>query len=297
MSAKSARGLFPIILAAVMWGTMSLFVRTLAAMGFTSMQIAALRLGVAGPLFFILLFIMRREEARVGLRDILYFVLTGVVTIALMVATYYKALTIMPVSVCEILLYAAPVWVELFDMIFRHKKPALMRTGAIGLAFAGCVLISVQKGGGITAGGLALAVLSGICYAAYTMMSAKALRRYSAYTVTAYSFTAAGICVLLAAGPADIAHKCASLAGTSALIPLVLGLAVITTVAPFLLYNIGLKTVDSARASALTTIDPVIGSIIGACVFSERIRPLAVAGLAVILIAVVILCLPEKKLK
>jgi drug/metabolite transporter (DMT)-like permease len=99
----------------------------------------------------------------------------------------------MSLSTAAILLYTSPVWIMLMSVMFFHEKLDRRKMIALALAFMGCILVSGISGGGVTAIGFLVGLGSGIGYGLYSILGTIALRKYSPYTVTTYTFTFAAI--------------------------------------------------------------------------------------------------------
>ena len=69
----------------------------------------------------------------------------------------------------------------------------------------------------------------------------------------------------------------------------VLGIAVVTAVAPYLLYTLGLKNTPASKAAIMATIEPLVATVLGIVVFSEPLTLAAAAGIVLILAAIVLL--------
>ena len=178
---KRQRNIGPalIILAAVFWGSMGIFVRRLNAFGFTSVQVVSIRITLAALFFSLLLAVRDRSGFRIALRDLPLFLGLGFGSILFFTVCYFSAITIMPLSTAAILLYTSPIWIMLMSALFFHEKMTGRKLLALVLAFAGCVLVSGISGEGITLTGLLLGLGSGIGYGLYSILGTIALRRYS----------------------------------------------------------------------------------------------------------------------
>jgi len=66
-----------ILIAGILWGTMGIFVRYLADFGFSSLQIACMRILITGILFFLFLFFTDREKLKIQRRDVHVFLGMG----------------------------------------------------------------------------------------------------------------------------------------------------------------------------------------------------------------------------
>ena len=81
MEKKSFLGDILIIIAGLFWGSMGIFVRHLNALGFSSIQVACLRLVTAGILFAVILLIKDPKGFKISPKDIPLFLALGIVSI------------------------------------------------------------------------------------------------------------------------------------------------------------------------------------------------------------------------
>jgi len=167
------------------------------------------------------------------------------------------------------------------DRITKRKLAALV------LAFLGCTFVSGVWGGSLelTAQGLLLGLASGFFYGLYSIFGRYALAHYKSLTVTYYTFVFAGLSALFIAPPLQVASAVFS----GRLVLPALGMVVISTVLPYILYTRGLARVESGKASILASVEPVVASLVGVAAFGEPLTAGVVLGLACILISVYIL--------
>ena len=292
-SEKRNTGPALIILAGCFWGSMGIFVRKLSGFGFSPIQIVSIRLTVAALAFALLLLIKDRSGFRIAPRDLPVFFGLGFGSILFFTVCYFSAITIMPLSTAAILLYTSPIWIMLMSVLFFHEKLNRTKLAALALAFAGCVLVSGITGGGVTATGLLLGLGSGIGYGLYSILGTIALRKYSPYTVTTYTFLFAAAGSWLVCGPADLIRKFTVSGNPIGLVLFSCLTGLVTAVIPFLAYTLGLRTVEASRAGILVTIEPLTATIVGIAVFSE---PLTLpSGLGIVLILTAVILLNRKK--
>ena len=278
-----------IIIAASFWGCMGIFVRALGEFGFSAIQIVSIRISLAALFFSLILFIKNRAGFRISLRDIPLFLGLGIGSILLFTVCYFSAITIMPLSTAAILLYTSPIWIMLMSAVLFHEKITSRKIIALALAFAGCVLVSGFSGDGITATGLLFGLGSSIGYGLYSILGTVALRKYSPYTVTTYTFLIAAIGSWFINHPADMLSKFSNATDFNGLVLLSLLTALLTAVIPFLLYTLGLRNVEASKAGILATVEPMVATIVGITYFSEALTLLSGLGIFLILSAVVIL--------
>ena len=292
---KAKIGPILIILAGCFWGSMGIFVRRLGTYGFNSIQIVSIRVTLAALIFALVLLVKDRSGFKISRGDFPLFLGLGFGSILFFTVCYFTAITMMPLSTAAILLYTSPVWIMLMSVLFFHEKLDKRKLIALALAFAGCVLVSGISGHGITLTGLLVGLGSGIGYGLYSILGTIALRKYSSYTVTAYTFILAAIGSWFICRPADMLYKIKNTADLGFLLFFCCLTALITAVIPFLAYTLGLESVEASKAGIIATIEPMVATLIGIVVFSEPLTIISGAGIILILTAVIILNLKQKK--
>lgn len=278
-----------IIIAGIFWATMGLFVRSIGGYGFDSIQIAAFRLSVAAVGFSLLLAIRDRKGFKIRLKDIPLFLGLGLGSIAVMTCCYFTAIRMLTMSAAAILLYTSPIWVMLMSVLFLHERITRHKIIALVFAFGGCILVSGLGRGKINAAGVGVGVASGIAYGLYSILGNIALRRYSSYTVTTYTFIFAALGVLLFAKPAQMVQMVAATDGLPVLALLVVSIGIVTAIIPYLLYTMGLESVEPSRAAILATSEPMMATVLGIIIYREGMNTASIIGILCILIAIFIL--------
>ena len=294
---KTLTGSILIILAGCFWGSMGIFVRRLGTYGFSSIQIVSIRVTLAALLFALVLLIKDRAGFKILFRDLPLFLGLGFGSILFFTVCYFTAITMMPLSTAAILLYTSPVWIMLMSVLFFHEKLDRRKLMALVLAFAGCVMVSGISGGGLTPIGLLVGLGSGIGYGLYSILGTIALRRYSPYTVTTYTFIFAAVGSWIICRPVELFDKFTNTAHIGLLIVFCCLTALVTAVIPFLAYTCGLQNVEASKAGIIATIEPMVATLIGILVFSEPLTLISGLGILLILTAVVILNLKQKSIR
>ncbi len=294
MEKHSVTGDILIIIAGLFWGSMGIFVRRLNGLGFTSVQVACLRLVTAGILFAVILLIKDPKGFKIKVKDIPLFLALGLVSILFFTCCYFTAIRLMTMSTAAILLYTSPIWVMILAVIFLKEKLTARKVIALILAFAGCVLVS-GFGGKVTLPGILVGLGSGLGYGLYSIFGSFALRKYSPFTVTCYTFLIAGLGSIAVSDPADLFSKIASADNRLALAGFVLLTAVVTAVIPFLFYTLGLNRTTAGRAAVLATVEPAAATLFGVFVMNERIGIASAVGILLVFAAIIVLSIKQKK--
>ena len=277
-----------ILTAGILWGMIGLFNRHLLAGGFTPQTIVLVRNFGGFLLMTVLFFCMDRRIFRIQLRHLPIFLGTGVVSVVLFTLLYFSCQEQCSLAVAAILLYTAPAFVMLMSALFFREAVTRRKLLALGAAFLGCVAVSGVLSGGlsVTVGGLLMGIGSAFFYALYSIFARLALAHYQPLTVTYYTFVCAGIASLFVGSPTTAI----TLLTANFTMPLLaLGLVVLCTVAPFVLYTKGLAQVESGKASILASVEPVAAAVVGILAFGEPLSVGVVVGLACIVGSVCIL--------
>ena len=277
-----------IIIAAVFWGLMGLFVRSFSAYGFSSGHVAALRLGFGAVIFALVMLIRDRRLFHIRLRDLPVFLGLGICSLTFFTNCYFRAIELMPLSTAAILLYTSPIWVMLMSALLFKEKLTAKKLCALAMAFLGCVLVSGIGGGGMSGAALLCGLGAGFGYALYSIFGTIALRKYEPFTVTFYGFVFGALGCIVLSGPAELIRNLAAAPGATMLwfIPTA---ALVSAVIPYLCYTQGLKTVEAGKASIIATIEPVVATLLGIVLYSEPLGLVSLCGIALVLGAIVIL--------
>ena len=285
-------GTLLIILAGIFWGSMGIFVRGLADLaGFTSIQIVSLRLTVAAITFTLILLRKDPRGFKISLKDIPLFLGLGLCSVLFFAACYFAAIQMMTLSVAAILLYTSPIWVMLMSLLFFREKMTKNKLIALIVSFLGCVLVSGIGSGdnNVTVMGILIGLGSGIGYGLYSILGTIALRKYSTYTVTTYTFIIAAVGSLFLCSLPDLWHKITACSRKPYLCILIILTGLVTAVIPFLCYTLGLEHVEASRAAILATIEPMVATLIGVIVFHEYLTLMSGIGIVCIIAAIVLL--------
>ncbi|MCI9169543.1 MAG: EamA family transporter [Lawsonibacter sp.] len=277
-----------IIAAAALWGCIGLFLKLLTAAGLTSMQGVALR-SVVGVVFYgLFLFFTDRTALFIVPRDWYYFFGTGVCSLLFFNWCYFSAITRSSMSVAAVLLYTSPVFVTLMSALFFREKITPVKTAALAVTFAGCVLVTGLFPLGretVSLPVLLFGLGSGFGYALYSIFGKFVLKKYSPATVTFYTILFCALFSLpisgLSANPAPLGDWRAW-AGA-------LGVGVLCCALPYHLYTTGLRDAEPGRAAILATIEPFVAAGLGILLYHEAVTPWKLLGMAAILGAVILL--------
>lgn len=276
-----------VVLGAACWGFMGLFNRLLGSVGLDMGNRVFVRNLPSLVLLTLVFALTRREVFHIQARHLPIFAASGLISVLGLSYVYFNAQIECSLAVAGILLYLAPSIVVVMSALLWKTPITRRKLAALGLALLGCALVSGLIGGELTASwrGLAFGLASAFCYATYTIFAHYGLAHYDSYTMIYWTFFFSGLGSFAFLNPAAIAPAVSSAKGVFS----ALGLVVIATVLPYLLYTKGLEGVESGKASIIANIEPVVAALIGVFVFHEVLSVWVLLGVACVLGCVVLL--------
>ena len=183
-----------VLSAGTLWGIMGIFVRKLGTYGFSSLQIACLRILFGAVLFLLITGVFDRNLLKIQPRDSWLFLGMGLVSLLMFTVCYFTTISMASLSVAAILLYTSPIWVMLMSAVFFREKITGRKLLCAAMAFGGCVLVSgVGSASSISPMVLVTGLLSAVGYGLYSIFGTFALRKYQPLTVTTYAFIKTGL--------------------------------------------------------------------------------------------------------
>lgn len=280
-----------IIVAAMLWGTSGLFVHGLKPY-FQPLQMVAIRATLAAVCILIYALIFNRSLFKVSIKMLLFFVFSGL-TFYAAAACYYAAMPMTSVSTAAVLMYTAPVMVMIYSVAFMGEKFTPMKLLSVILMLVGCCFVSGLIGGAVfNPLGVAIAILAGVCYAAYSVLSKIEMNKgANPLSATIYSAVFMALSALAVSNPVKIVSIIAAQPSEKILsiILLSVGLGLCTYTIPSALFNIGMKNLPAGVGSALSIIEPMSATVFGMIFLSEVPTVWAFIGIFMILGAVFLL--------
>lgn len=314
-----------VVLAAIFWGILVVFVRAFGQADFKSMEIVTLRVYSSAIFGWVFLLIFDRRSQRSAttntttpdkqeasattnplttptapihfrLHDSWCFIGTGLVSIVFFSYCYFRNVEESSAAVAAILMYTSPIFVTLLSAIFFKEKLTKTKLLALLLAIIGCALVSgIASGIGTTssmeAGGIMGPSFLGI---ALGLGSGIGYALYSIFGRFAldkgYSpFMVTAMTFTFACVGVlpfiDIAGLVTRLINEPKYIVLALVMGLVGSCTPFALYTLGLRYMEASKAAILATLEPIVTALVGTFFYKEPIDFFVIVGIAMVLIA------------
>jgi drug/metabolite transporter (DMT)-like permease len=261
----------------VIWAVNAVVVK-IAEIQLSLSSFLTLRLGLASLLFTIIIIILWKRNGPIAREDRLAFVFAGLTGTTGNQIGYVGGLEYTSASNASLILATTPVFVALINLALGRE--VLSPRGWLG------ILMTVAGVGIIVSNDLALTVpsmvgdlmvLGGtICFAAYTVITAELMKRYSPVMVSALSFVMGSIPLILACLPGLSAQDWSRVdaRGWGGLIYS----SILAIVVAYVIWNTGVHKIGGARTALYQNLKPVIAVIVAALVLGEAVRAVEVIG-------------------
>lgn len=264
-----------------------LFVRPLNE-SLSSMDIVFLRAVLTALILFVGLVIRSRNLLRIKIKDIWCFLGTGLVSVVFFNFCYFTTVSVTSLSVAAVLLYTAPAFVMIISAVLFGEKITGMKVLALISTVLGCILVTgiLSDTPMLNAKGILIGLGAGIGYALYSIFSRFAIiRGYESITISFYTFLIATFGTIPFCNINRVRDCVFSGEGEFVL---VMGLALISTVLPYILYTRGLKGLENTQASIIASIEPVTATILGVLCYKESLSIIAIAGICLVIQGIVL---------
>ncbi|HUK65753.1 MAG TPA: EamA family transporter [Anaeromyxobacteraceae bacterium] len=219
--------------------------------------------------------------------------------LALFNSLWTSSVALTGAALATVLVYSSVAFSVVLGFWWLKERLSFAKVLATLLCMAGCALVAGAFGrtapraelGGVLAG-----ILSGLCYALYSLFGRMAARRgLDAWTTLLYTFgfAALGLCALnlffgpLLPGGARHPGELFSPQGSLAAFGLLFALAAGPTLLGFGLYNVSLGLLPSSVANLILTLEPVFTAVAAYFVLGERLKGTELIGCALVLIGVI----------
>lgn len=291
----ASRGYLMVLVAALMWGTIGIFINELSAAGMTSVSIASLRL-LSGAVFMVPVLLVRGLRSlardpfalfRMSARSLGCCALVGVFGLACANCAYYESMRYVGMSTASVLLYTSPVFGCLLGRALYGERLVANKLLAVACNVCGCVLVAT--GGNLSnlsfnVYGIVLGVMGGLLGALLAVFSKMATERADSLAVTLYGFIFGGVVMGAAAYPwGDV------VAAVSPHTLLVLaGFGLIPTALAYILYMGGLSLgIEASKVPVVASFETVVTVLVGVLLYAEPMGPIKAAGICLVLLSIV----------
>jgi drug/metabolite transporter (DMT)-like permease len=245
--------------------------------GWRPLAYSAIRYSAGALLFSAFTFRRERSFHVGGRRDLMLLVFAAGVGIWLNQLSYVYAIRFTTATTVALVLGITPVFAALGAFVVGLERLSFRFWVAALVSFGGVSLIAVGSGGGISGDlkGVALSIATAATWAAYSVVIAPLMRRYSPYRISA-------IVLLIGCGPLVLSAVGQLGQQTFSLGFLAWASLVYALFGPLVLTNIlwfrAVDRVGPSRATLFANMQPFFAAVFALLVLGERLTSLQVAG-------------------
>jgi DME family drug/metabolite transporter len=216
------------------------------------------------------------------------------VALALVNATYYVAVSRIPVAAALVIQYTAPALIVGWTSFRARRAPSRDVRIALVAALVGVVLV-VDLPGGLSGRmdgvGVLIAIASAFFFASYTVLAERTGAIYGSAGAMFRGFAVAALLWTVYQTPQGVPRELLERSN----LPEVLYVGIAGTLLPFLLFAWALRRVRAERASIAATLEPVIAAVVAWAWLGQNLSAVQVAGGLLVVGAVVSLQLRRRR--
>lgn len=285
------------IISGICFGSAGIFVRELSE-NMNSTSIISSRILIAILLLGLWIAVRYPMNFRIKLKDSWIFVGAGVLGTLGLNLCYNFSINELSLSLAAVLIALAPIFVMVFAFFMFHEAITAKKVISIILALVGCVLTSgiLENNASMHWSWIGILVGSASAgfYALYSIFSKVGMKKsYPALTITFYSMLAIAVVLLPFTQWDNMAHYIAANPLRNTLFMVMHSLC--TAVCPYAFYTVALDHMEAGKASILCSCEPVAAMVFGLFFFEEIPTVLSVTGLMIVLLALAMLVLSDKR--
>ncbi len=254
--------------------------------------LAGLRIGLAGvtmvPLYAWERVRKRDRSLTVTARhDVVRLLLLGLLGVTLNQFFFIVGLSRTSVAHAAILIGLTPIQVLIIAGVRGQERITARKVAGMAIALAGVALLKAFEpaaGTGATWLGDFFILLTGLCFALFTVFGKEVTQQYSTITMNTYAYVG-GAVALLPLTLWEAAHQPLAHVSAGAWLAAIY-MALFPSVVAYLIYYHALAHMAASRVSAFSYLQPVFATIMGVVLLGESLGAPVIAGGAVILAGV-----------
>jgi drug/metabolite transporter (DMT)-like permease len=295
---KTRRGYVMVATAATLFAVNGSVSKVVLGSGLSSLELAQIRNTCAAILFLVFLLAVAPSRLRVGRRELAFLVAFGLVGIALVQWLYFVAIEHLPVGVALLIEFTAPLFVALFARFVYHEQIRRRIWVAVAMCLTGLTLVvELWSGVAFSTVGVTAALLGAFALTAYLLMAERERRHRDAASLSFYGFLFAALLWAVINPlwnfPWDTLGKDVSLQGNlseySAPVWALVGfVVVIGTMVTFSLLVGALRHISATKASIVSSLEPVVATVIAWAWLGETFGVTQLIGGAVVIAGILV---------
>ena len=297
MRSEQNKGYLLVLAAGALWGSIGFFATLLSDMGMNAGPVAFYRVLSSAVMLALTLLIKGKGTAlfRISRRGLVSCMLIGFVSQALYNVCYMNTIEQNGMATAAVFLYTSPIYVALLSRLFFREPLTANKIVAIAVNIVGCVL--TVTGGAfadvrITAFGLVMGLLAGFTYGLLPILSRTGATEEDPYTVAFYGQLFGTLLLFFLIRP----YQNIGTALTWKVLLVLAGFGIVPSAMAYIAYYGGLaKITETAKVPVIASVETVVAAVIGRLAFGQRVGPVKILGIALVLCSIVIMNTKRQK--
>jgi len=281
-------GIVIVLISATAFGMNAILAKLAYRSGLGTSQTLAFRFVLGAVGMWAVAIALRQNPLRFPRRQLLTLLALGGIFYTAQSLMYFTALRTLPASLCVLIAYVYPSQVAVAGWLFLRRSISAWQAVALVGSFGGVVLL-VGGAQFQLAWALVFAIAAPTIYTAYILVGESAMKGIPAVGASAVIISGAGLAFsVIAALQGELA-----LPATANGWAVAFAFALIPTMIAISLFLAGLPRIGAARASLLSTWEPVVTVVLAVVLFGDSFTVVQFVGGLLILVAVILQAGPE----
>ena len=281
-------GVVIVLISATAFGMNAILAKLAYRSGLGTSQTLAFRFVLGAVGMWAVAIALRQNPLRFSRRQLLTLLALGGIFYTAQSLAYFTALRTLPASLCVLIAYVYPSQVAIAGWLFLRRSISAWQAVALVGSFTG-VLLLVGGAQFQVAWALVFAIAAPTVYTAYILVGENVMNGIPAVGASAVIISGAGLAFsAIAALQGELA-----LPATAQGWAVAFAFALIPTMIAISLFLAGLPRIGAARASLLSTWEPVVTVVLAVILFGDSFTVVQLVGGLLILVAVILQAGPE----
>lgn len=274
---KKLHGILFLVVAAVLFGIMPIWVKLAYTTGLNTFDVVLLRSLISAGILYVIIrhkgisFHIEKQQ-----RGMLLF--SGSVGYTGTLFTLYFSYNYIGAGVATSLHYLYPVLVMIMALVLFKEKLSLIKWIALIVSLSGIFLITGIGDTNVSLPGVTLALLSAVCFGIYVICVGHPLLKNINTAIMTYY-----VCIIAA----FFSLLFIAVQGTWPQLTLMglyysILISIFCTILALILFNEGVKIVGASNASILSTLEPIVSLVAGLILLHEVVTWQIVSGCALV---------------
>lgn len=275
---------FLLIIISLIWASSFIVVKNATA-EIDPIDLGFLRFLVATPIMFLIL-LFGKKNIHIPKKELPSLLILGLTGVTLLYLFQYIGISYTNASTSAVLINTNVIFIAILSVLFLNEALPLKRILGIVLSFIGVIVVIISN---LSAEsftfdnvffiGSVLVLLSAFCWAIYSIIGKRLLKKYDAFAITTYSFALGTLLYI----PLVISDLFIEIQGMSTNLFLsIIYLAILCSVFGYIGWYYALKEIEASKAAVFLNLIPLF-AIIMSLLYGEKITGIFLLGAILII--------------